>query len=296
MTVDLSPLTASRLLRAVRKDSATVNPLSRCLEENGLDIEWLKAVEERYSRRWESAVAGGYDADVAPVTEQLGYFVSYICLALRPASSELFSGQLLQDVLVEYRRTTGLSDASLPLQHRVGLYGWIVGRPVGDVDRWCPAALPTELLALDVRQAYDGLIEHSSAQSRSWTELERTAVLWRFAGLMEGLQDVEGPREALKALAFSVRSSVPDLLYAKVTDDDWLRSFLSDRNALTHIRPTDGLGFSHALSRNPAPSSLIVYLQAASYLTSGRIAIQLLDLPEGRVSGFIERVDEDSSW
>ena len=84
-----------------------------------------------------------------------------------------------------------------------------------------------------------------------------TSVLWRVAGIAEGLEEEAGPHEAIKHRTLAVRGLLPDQVFKSITGEEWLGRFLDSRNSLTHVLPES---FSRAVGLHGSSETLILYV------------------------------------
>lgn len=180
------------------------------------------------------------------------------------------------------------------------MFAWVVGRPIGSLDLSLPAALPTDVLEDDVRDAYNGLMTHvaQAVEGHDWPELHRTAVLWRLAGIAEGLQESKSLHTSMDILVRSLSATMPVGLYNRISRGTWLSDFVEDRNGFTHVRPDDTgrRAFQASLVRHASAAEIVDYLRVATYFAAGAINTSIRRVDSSKARSWMDRIDDDYSW
>ena len=299
MSVDAAPLAASTLIDVLISSPDRKSIIKEKLGSVGVELEWLRDTGDRYRKVWLESAEGGYFQDAGTVAEEFCFLLSWLLSQRRyTEDSSIVTGEVLVQITMEYFGKTGVT--YLPSSQKLGMFAWVVGRPLGTLDLSLPAALPTDLLEDDVRGAYDGLmlhVEHAAAFGEFWPEVHRSAILWRLAGIAQGLDDSEHLKNSMQALIFSLSATMPVGLHNRITRGTWLSDFIEDRNAFTHVR-TNGptRAFQASLDRHGSASEIMDYLRLATYFAAGAINSNIRQVDDSRARTWIERIDADYAW
>src|SRR5690348_8945763 len=136
-----------------------------------------------------------------------GQLATWFLSVLRGPSLD-FSGELR-------RRTQELLRAALPKDQQGGasmvrptVVGWSLGSVPGNYDYSLPVIFAEEPADDSIRLAYSGLVEHLvklGEEPSPWPEVLATAVIWRCAGIAEGLLSRDNLLATLQYLTAQVR-------------------------------------------------------------------------------------------
>lgn len=297
--VEIAPLAAAALARAIVSDPDLRPVVSDALEDVGLDEGWLTKIGRRYQCAWEDHASAEYSLD--PAVPEFAMLISWVLARVRGRSvgapAELIA-EVQSEIATQYLDRYPVS--LVPPCERVGLYMWVVGQPACAHDQLFPALLPTEDLDEDVAAAYEGLVAHAQAipESGPFIEMSLTAVIWRFGGLINGLGGKDLRAQA-KELSIGLRSAISTHEYNQMTSDTWLQNFVNDRNALTHVAPSsNGQSFKSVSDRMDFGSLDEVrdYLRAATYFAADQISKKLSLVSPDEAMRWVPAVEADRSW
>lgn len=303
LTCELSALTYAEMYRLIAADRPMRERLDYRLSILNRDASWLDEAEQTYRAFWEWEVeqAHGDVATTGVVSGRHAELATWLIAPLRSLGpSADFSADLARTVSDSVRQQ--FPDAGrVPEHFRIGIVAWTVGRVCGELDRTYPL-LPAELPPdEDVSAAYAGLLEHVAALRYSadpWPEMLGSAILWRVAGIAEGLR----PQPAQASLPASLgllmkeaRPVLPEALHSKLSRE-W-DEFRLVRNSFTHVTPVHGgYGFAAVEDRMRCADDVTTYLAGATYFVCNEVAVRLAetDDPMGRAQ--MLDVLEEISW
>lgn len=296
MKVEASPLAVSAFIQAALGDSRIRAQVEDQLESLGLDGAWLEALAGRYRRYWEFMSVEGGIPSTDPVSEQTVLLLSWLMRSLTRQEDATSLNQQAFVTTVEMCQTHLHTDL-VAASDRISLTAGVVGRPVPVIDREFPAWLPGGMLDSNVELAYEGLVEHiAGAAAENWPEVHRTALLWRFGGIAQGLVGGDDElRDCLRQLNVMVSGALPGHL-RKTTTEDWIKSFRSSRNIFTHVRSEGGKTFTAALSEYGGVEDLLDYLRLATFYVAININAELAQVDADRARRWADATDSDLAW
>lgn len=239
LNCELSPLVFAVLYRMLAADSGRSELLEDRLAEVGLELTWLEEAAERYDAAWQGNRRRGAELDgLIGLTSDHSLLASWILAALRGSGSSHDFGHDLRAAVTE-RAVAEIADppAELPSRWKPVVFGWTLGKVVGRVDHSLPVApamLPTDV---NVRAAYEGLVEHVlhlGTLQEPWPEMIGTSTFWRGAGLAEGLlPEARNGQDAVKQLVVEVRRILPEHMGTLIGRH--FSQFAERRNTLSHV-------------------------------------------------------------
>ena len=102
-----------------------------------------------------------------------------------------------------------------------------------------------------------------------------SAILWRVAGLADGLRPQELPnvRRSLGLLMHDLSPVIPRQQLDRL-NHGW-EEFVNARNSFTHVNAQDGSGFADFANRMRSASEVREYVRAATYFMCNEIATRL---------------------
>lgn len=199
----------------------------------------LADLQNLYEARHSKRIDGWF-----PESDHLGdehaLFAAWM-LALGDGNSDEFA----QDVLSATNRS--LSELERPeLCNRPAIWGWSLGHTnPNSYDQRLPVVFASSLGDPDVSLAYRGLVEHLSHKGpeSEWREMDYTSVIIRCAGLAEGaMPEGESLKKSIDKLMMQSSRLIPHFVKARLVRQ-W-EDFVIRRNAIAHVRSTDGRSFS----------------------------------------------------
>ncbi|WP_156133893.1 hypothetical protein [Pseudarthrobacter phenanthrenivorans] len=230
------------------------------LELLGEDETLLDELQTLYSARHGKRKDGWF-----PESDQLGdehaLFAAWM-LALGDGSSDDFA----QDVLSATNRS--LAEFKQPgLCNRPAIWGWSFGHTnPNSYDQRLPVVFANDLGDRDVSLAYKGLVEHLSHRGpeSDWHEMDFTSVIIRCAGLAEGaMPEGESLRNSIDKLMIQSSRLIPHLVKMRLLRQ-W-GDFVIRRNAIAHVRSTDGRSFSTEVPDLLSADEIKDYLTGITY-------------------------------
>lgn len=241
LTCELSPAALLVLYRMLRehRDEEAMQSRAALLGE---DVAILEELEKLYAQLW--AFRRGYTPDppqlLEPVGQAHGQLASWFLSVLRGPSAD-FSYELRRRCQELLQAALAGADDGAGTEAVPTVIGWSLGSVSGNYDRTLPVIFAETPSDVNVRLAYSGLAEHVlklGKERTPWSELQATAIVWRCAGIAEGILPRENLESTLRHLTFQAKPVIPDGLYREL-NDHWA-DFRSMRNALTHVAAIDG--------------------------------------------------------
>lgn len=241
LTCQLSPATLA-VLYEMLQDNQHADVMRMRANLLGEDVTVLAELKHLYEQWWSFCLK--YTRKQPELLQSAGpahgQLATWFLSVFRGPSLE-FSGELR-------RRTQELFRAALPddqrdiaAQMRPTIIGWSLGSVPGDYDYSLPVIFAEESSDANVRLAYSGLVEHLvmlGQESSPWSEVHATAVIWRGAGIAEGLLPKENLVATLQYLTAQAKPMIPDGLQRELTQH-W-DEFIRIRNGLTHVAAKAG--------------------------------------------------------
>jgi len=236
LTCQLSPATLA-VLYEMLQDNQHADVMRMRANLLGEDLGVLAELRQLYEQWW------SFLCQYTPKPPELlqsvgpvhGRLATWFLSVLRGPSLD-FSDELR-------RRSQELLRAALPEDQRDGaapvrptVIGWSLGSVPGSYDYSLPVIFAEESTDANVRLAYSGLVEHLvklGEESPPWSEIPATAVVWRCAGIAEGLLPKENLLATLQHLTAQVKVMLPGGLHRDLIGN-W-DEFTRMRNGLTHI-------------------------------------------------------------
>lgn len=241
---ELSPLVFAELYGLLATDNDRADALDERLDQIGLEHSWLEEAAETYEAKWNSL--GTTATDISDYVAHGGdhaVLASWVLAGLRQTGSSYDIGFELRQRVTERAFTeVHPRPVDLPSQWRPVIIGWTLGTVLGNIDQELPVA-PAYLPAdVNVRAAYEGLVEHILQLERfasPWPEMMGTATFWRGTGLAEGLRpEAENGAAAIRDLIIEVRHAAPDHLGNRISRH--FAPFADQRNTLSHVADKPG--------------------------------------------------------
>ena len=236
MTCQLSPATLAALyemLQGSQYADAMQGRADLLGEELGVLAELGRLYEEWWSYQCRYAT-GQPDLlqSTGPAHSQLAtWFLS----VLRGPSLD-FSAELQRRTQEMLRAALSADQQETASEMRPTVIGWSLGNVPGNYDYSLPVLFAEEAPDANVRLAYMGLVEHLvrlGEEHPPWPEILATAVIWRCAGIAEGLMPKENLLATLQQLTAQIRPVLPSGQH-RALDEHW-GEFTQMRNALTHV-------------------------------------------------------------
>jgi hypothetical protein len=236
---------------------------------------------------------------VGPRHAQLATWFTAPLRVLGPSTE--FTGELVRSVVEAAGRDLPAMGRS-PESLRVSLVAWTVGQVCGDLDRAVPV-VPAEMPDdYDVSLAYRGLLEHvadlPNSESEQWPEMIGSAILWRIAGIAEGLRPQ--PKPHLEASLNALMAEVRDLMPGPLRTDllrEWI-DFRKMRNGFTHVaKAEDGYGFAEISERAHKAGDVRVFVSGMTHFVCNEVSQRLAtsDSLLGR-DRMAEEVMDEMAW
>ncbi len=200
LSCSLSPLVYGELYHRLLTDAEKRDSIEQRLDMLDRDFEWLAELKRLYQMYWRWQInnqACGDPANLTGLTPRHAQLAAWFTAPLRVLGpSAEFTAQLVRSV-VEAAAYDFPNIGRSPQPFRVSLVAWTVGQVCGDLDRAVPV-IPAEMPDdNDVALAYRGLLEHIAAlpnsETEQWPEMVGSAILWRIAGITEGLRPQPKP-------------------------------------------------------------------------------------------------------
>ena len=294
VTCELSPLVLRDLYQLALADRRSMDVVDSRIDAAGKDRGWLEERIEDYDALWRRAIEGQY-ADAVVVDSTHALFASWLLSPLRRSEP---SSDFTTKLVVRLRQS--LAAAGLANLRggpfRVALHLWVVTCVVGDIDQRVPVITPDSVDDANVWHAYLGLLEHQAhLDDGPWPEMIGSSILWRIAGLINGLRPDEELSQGAQVLTGALSPGVPrgDLrcLYSQ-----WAE-FVRCRNGFTHLVPgINSYGFGDLLEKARVTDDVLGYIRAATYFIVDQVANQIAATGSASGAGLAERVEADLSW
>jgi hypothetical protein len=282
LSCELSPLVFAELYRLMARPQY-VELLVERLYLHDRDHDWLSEAAIVYDDFWQSELAVLPDGGAASVglSREHALLATWLLAALRPlGESTGFSGELRR--LVAERLACDFPEMrSLPTCFVPSVVCWTLGAVVGDFDvnyPVLPAYLPSDP---DVSLAYYGLVEHLvhlGALGEVRPEVMCTAVLWRAAGLAEGLRpETKNPSAALSMLMREIQPMMPEIPWERLRKH-WI-DFPDRRNVLTHLKTAEGgqISFQDSADIAKLQGDLLDTIIGISHFVCHEVSTELSD-------------------
>jgi len=284
LSCSLSPLVYAELYHRLLIDVHKRNSTEQRLDMLGRDFEWLAELKRLYQTYWQWQVdnqACGDPANLTGVGPRHAQLAAWFTAPLRLLGpSAEFTGELVRSVVEAARRDLPAMVRS-PESLRVSLVAWTVGQVRGDLDRAVPV-VPAEMPDdNDVTLAYRGLLEHvadlPNSESEQWPEMIGSAILWRVAGIAEGLRP-QPKRPNLEASLNALMAEVWDLMPGPLRTDllgEWT-DFRRMRNGFTHVaKAEDGYGFSEISERARKAGEVRLFVSGVTHFVCNEVSQRL---------------------
>ena len=303
MNVEAPALSIAALIQSLLEESSVAEKVEDRLSQIGLDTDWLSQVAQRYLATWK-AFGEAQNSAKEPSTfdiacEEVCFMLSWLCANCYKLDDVVaVNAKTKSNVAREYLRNSQFAEVPMSLQ--VQITAGTVSRPATNYSPF-PMRLPVSdanVLNQDVAAAYDGLVTLALASIPDLTaEMHRTSVLWRLSGLADGLAEGNSSAGILEKLIGRMTMSMPVAERTQLSKGGWVKDFVSDRNALTHLRATsDRGGFKDAALRYLDVEALDLHLKAASYLTAFEINQHMRHLPPEVAKRWTAAIDADFEW
>lgn len=296
MNVDASPLATGLLIRAVLDNAPVRREVTDRLEYLGLEPGWLERLSKRYVEFWRFTVPKEEYSRTNPVAEETIKMLSWLLNQLPAADVGVeLTAQVFAATQAELAKHVGLD--VVPPAERLTVTAGVVGRPVPIIDQNFPVLLPGGLVEPNVELAYEGFVEHvASAGAGDWPEMHRTSLLWRLAGIAEGLQGGGGNLHGtLGDLNKLVGSAMP-LSMRRVTGEEWKKKFVAHRNVFTHVSEYNGYTFQGSLGEHQDNVDLGEYLKLATLYMAVHVGAGIAQVPEQEPQRWSATADRDFEW
>lgn len=297
MSVQASPLAATALLSVLTEAVSDMPHMTERLESLRLDEQWLFEQSTKYRAAWNSRDLYGGVNELSPVSEELSLFLSWLLSDLRNQEACLEINESIQKHLLS-SWSEASAEVVVPPKQRLALTMGVVGRPAWNLDRLHPAWFPSGYVAAEVDAAYQGLLgQVDAAGDMEWPEFQRTAVLWRFGGIAQGLAgDSHDLAKAMQRLNVSMGGALP-MQFRRLTSDEWVFAYRNARNGLTHLHGGNGtIGFLDALDTHQDLDSVIDYFRLASFYMASSINGSLRALDPDDAARWLPAIEADWNW
>ncbi len=264
LTFGLSPVVYAELYEML---SARGEDLTPRLELIGRESEWLATMSRWYRLLWQQRL------EVSESAEQLhgdlgpehGYLATWLLSSLR-GECDGFSRELRSRSARTLRDAEDQGASAAGAFGRPAVVSWSLGCVPGLYDRELPVLFAEPVADRHVRLAYDGLVEHlvdMGTRPEPWPEVASSAVVWRCAGLAEGVaRGGEDLLRSLYACMGMVKGLLPDQAWRRVRAS-W-PDFRDHRNALTHLGEASGAGFADVQQLYSRREDMADFLTAAT--------------------------------
>jgi hypothetical protein len=301
LTCDLSPLVFAELYRMVLSDTALRARAADRLETADESIAWIEEAERKYRSWWEAqvAAAAGDIQSTYPAEVRDAQLATWLIAPFRnEETSVVFSAELYKSVNQIARTAFPSAGARLPGEFQVSVVAWTLGRVCGEIDMAIPVAPAEEPDDRHVAVAYDGLLKHVVALPEiagPWPEMIGSAIIWRIAGLADGLRPQQPKPDLRASLGFLMKDLEPVLPSALHTSlsAGW-HKFQEARNCFTHVAPRDGVGFADFAQNMRCTDEVREYLRAATYFVCNEVSTALVNDDElrGRDQMLVDRLEQ----
>ncbi|PJK23864.1 hypothetical protein [Mycolicibacterium goodii] len=254
LSCKLSALAFAELYRILGGASEYHENLEDRLNQLSYGIGWLAEASEAYDEKWISDAefidAGSAEDFALPGEHAL--LATWLLAGLRNTGDSYdFSANLREAVQERMGREAQSLSGTRPPSFSPIVRGWALGRVDGLLDPLfpvVPAAYPSDP---HIAAAYLGLVEHLlhlEDFDLEWPELAGTALLVRTGGLAEALRPPPPPpphrglSHSINLLMSEARRHMPLQLWERLVRH-WV-PWVEWRNVLTHVRPTEGAGYT----------------------------------------------------
>jgi uncharacterized protein YjiS (DUF1127 family) len=300
LTCLLAPPVFAELYAMLAEDHAQeLAPRLELLEE---DETWLGRMAGWYGLLWQSRMSS-YESDEVlyeGMPDYHGQLATWVLSVLRGDSDD-FSRTLLRRSVEVLRQAEDAGHGRSGPEGRPAVVAWSLGSRVGDYDRDFPVVFAEPAPDPNVRMAYWGLVQHlidMGTRPEPWPEIATNSVLWRCAGIAEGLAPLAKPNleSSLNSLMSVIRELMPEGTWRDV-NAHW-HEFRQSRNALTHLTARDGGPcFTDVGERRTGRDDLRQTLLGATTFVASSIRSVLLD-PEDDLGrrAMAETVESELSW
>ncbi|MEV4814917.1 hypothetical protein [Micromonospora tulbaghiae] len=265
------------------------------------DASWLAEMADAYRRLWQYRLTLDNAEDVYEgLPSHHADLATWLISVLRGDAAE-FSRVLRRRAREELRKAS--ADGSLPdgPEGQPAIVAWTLGAVHGRYDRELPVVFAEDPPDLNVRMAYEGLVHHLidlSERDEPWPEVVTTSVLWRCAGIAEGLAPQTNPNLAssLNQLMALISTYMPESMWRELAGS-W-EDFRKTRNALTHLTGRDGDPcFTDVGANNSGRDHLRIALVGATHFVANSIRTVLAD-PDSDLgrAGLASAIEDELSW
>jgi hypothetical protein len=286
LTVELSPLAYAELYRHLYAEPTLRASTAARIEQAGGDGETLRKLEVGYQALWRSQVdlADGDPAQLWGLDDRHAQLATWLLAGHRDrhVPSQELAAIVLRSVGEAYMATFGAT--SLPESFRPTVIAWTLGQIRGGHDTSLPAISAVTPPDPDVTLAYAGLVTHLLGLpigDNPWPEVAGSAVLWRAAGVVNGLYPQ--PRGDLhKSIAEAmdlVGDVIPDYMLRQLSSH-W-NEFRLVRNGLTHVaKARNGYSFCEVADRACTWEQVRLAITGITHFVFNRVALHLLESPD----------------
>ncbi|MFF0366397.1 hypothetical protein [Micromonospora sp. NPDC005087] len=265
------------------------------------DASWLAEMAQSYRRLWQYRLTLDNAEEIYEgLPSHHADLATWLLSVLRGDAAE-FSRVLRRRAREELRKAP--EDGSLPdgPEGQPAVVAWTLGAVYGKYDRELPVVFAEDPPDLNVRLAYEGLVHHLidlGERDEPWPEVVTTSVLWRCAGIAEGLAPQANPNLAssLNQLMALVRTYIPAPMWRELSGT-W-EDFRKTRNALTHLTGRDGDPcFTDVGAINNGREHLRMALVGSTHFVANSIRTVLAD-PDSDLgrAGLASAIEDELSW
>jgi hypothetical protein len=286
LVVELSPLAYAELYKQLLSEPTLRATTATRIEQAGGDTEALSQLEGGYRALWRSQVelADGDPAQLWALDDRHARLATWLLAGqrdLRMPSQEL-AATVLRRVGEAFIAMFGLT--SLPESFRPTVIAWTLGQVRGDHDTSFPAISAVTPPDPDVTLAYAGLVMHLLSLpvgGNPWPEVAGSAVLWRAAGVVNGLYPQ--PRGDLHKSIAEAMDLVNDVIpqhMLRQLGSHW-NEFRLIRNGLTHVaKARNGYSFCEVADRACSWDQVRLAITGITHFVFNSIALHLLESPD----------------
>lgn len=240
---EFSPIVYAELYRLLSKRRDYAEPLEFRLGAINYSIDWLEEATDAYEAKWTHDLrylTADSIADFALTQPAHAELATWLLAGLSTRGSCYdLSSDLATAVLERASRDVPGLRSPLPASLSPAIYGWTLGRIVGDEELpAAPATLPSDENA---RKAFVGFMQHVlllQTMATPWPEMMTTATYWRGYGIAEALLPEHGNGGmALRQLINEASRSMASSMYSNLSR--YFQPFNSLRQAVSHIADDD---------------------------------------------------------
>lgn len=242
LTCSLAPPVFAELYAMLGEEYA--DELAPRLELLDQDETWLERMAGWYGLLWESRLSSSENDEqlYERMPDHHGQLATWVLSVLR-GSSDDFSRTLRRRSVEVLRRAEDAGHGTATAAARPAVVAWSLGSVPGDYDIEMPVVFAEPPPDPNVRMAYAGLVQHlldMGMRDEPWPEIATNSVLWRCAGIAEGLAPQPTPNLAssLSSLMSLIRDLLPEQTWRDL-NGHW-HEFRQSRNALTHLTGREG--------------------------------------------------------